>query len=39
MYNIESLAFLLVERNPYVIRGINKKISDYMDRAQKLMVE
>ena len=39
MYNIVSLVFLLVERNPYVVRNLNEKISDYVDRAQILMVE
>ena len=39
MYNIVSLAFLLVEKNPYVIRNLNKKIGSYLDRAQELMVE
>lgn len=39
MYNIVSLVFLLVEKNPYVIRNLNEKICIYADRAQELMVE
>lgn len=39
MYNIVSIVFLLAEKNPYIVRNLNEKISSYVDRAEKLIVE